>query len=167
MDDRVLRRILKQLKRERYQVSTKAEKFINDLNAEIELGWTGPGQTNYLLGRITMREYIFRHILNGGHPLSGETLVDAIVEVAQSLPGYFEYCRHRHKSDTGLKNGHGELKPVTTSTMETLPENSKPKLLNFHRKMLLSKRRLCSHPPGTSSNLKLLENASALRSPIY
>lgn len=93
----VIRQILKQAKRDRYRVSTKAEKFINDLNAEIELGWTDFGQTNYLLGRITMREYIFRHILTGGQPLAGELLVDAIVNIAQVLPGYGEYCRHRHE----------------------------------------------------------------------
>ncbi len=93
----VIRRILKQAKRHRYSVSTKAEKFINDLNAEIELGWTDYGQTNYLLGRITMREYIFHHVLAGGKPLVGDALVDAIVEVARSLPGYFEYCRHHHE----------------------------------------------------------------------
>ena len=90
-------RILKQVKRKPYTVSSKAEKFINDLNAEIELGWTGHGQTNYLLGRITMREYIFHHVITGGNPLVGESLVSAIVDVARSLPGYFDYCRHRHE----------------------------------------------------------------------
>ena len=93
----VLRRIWKQAKRHRYAVSTKAEKFINDLNAEIELGWTDYGQTNYLLGRITMREYIFHHVLAGGKPLAGDALVNAVVGIAQSLPGYSEYCRHRHE----------------------------------------------------------------------
>lgn len=93
----VIRRILKQAKRHRYAVSTKAEKFINDLNAEIELGWTDYGQTNYLLGRITMREYIFRHVLTGDKPLVGDALVNAIVDIARFLPGYSEYCRHRHE----------------------------------------------------------------------
>jgi hypothetical protein len=93
----VIRRLLKQVKRHRYAVSTKAEKFINDLNAEIEFGWTDHGQTNYLLGRITMREYIFRHVLAGGQPLTGSSLVAAIVDVARSLPGYAEYCRHQHE----------------------------------------------------------------------
>ncbi|MDX2242509.1 MAG: hypothetical protein NW224_17620 [Leptolyngbyaceae cyanobacterium bins.302] len=92
-----IRQVLKQLKRHRYTVSTKAEKFINDLNAEIELGWTDFGQTNYLLGRIAMREYIFHHVLAGGQPLSGDNLVQAIVAVAQTLPGYEEYCRHCHE----------------------------------------------------------------------
>lgn len=93
----VIRQVLKQLKRYRYMVSTKADKFINDLNAEIEVGWTDHGQTNYLLGRITMREYIFRHVLTGGSPLQGDALIQAIVDVARSLPGYSEYCRHQHE----------------------------------------------------------------------
>ena len=93
----VLHRLLKQAKRHRYAVSTRAEKFINDLNAEIEFGWTDYGQTNYLLGRIAMREYIFRHVLAGGQPLEGPLLVTAIVDVARSLPGYAEYCRHQHE----------------------------------------------------------------------
>ena len=93
----VMRRLLKQAKRQRYAVSTQAGKFINDLNAEIELGWTDFGQTNYLLGRITMREYIFRHVLTGDKPLEGTALVTAIVDIARSLPGYAEYCRHRHE----------------------------------------------------------------------
>ena len=45
-----LKQIIKQAKRRHFQVSGKADKFINDLNAEIELGWTGQGQTNRLLG---------------------------------------------------------------------------------------------------------------------
>ncbi|MDX2098571.1 MAG: hypothetical protein SFW36_12405 [Leptolyngbyaceae cyanobacterium bins.59] len=44
-----------------------------------------------------MREYIFRHILTGDKPLEGDALVNAIVNVARSLPGYSEYCRHRHE----------------------------------------------------------------------
>ncbi len=97
VDASVLDQILKQSKRQRYRVSGKASKFINDLNAEIELGWTGPGQTNRLLGRITMRSYVFHHVLNGGEPLSGQTLADEIVAIAQSLPGYREWCQHQHE----------------------------------------------------------------------
>ncbi len=92
-----LQRVIKQFRRKAYLISGKADKFINDLNAEIELGWTANGQTNRLLGRITMREYIFHHVLAGGEPLIGEALVQRIVEVARSLPGYHDYCRHRHE----------------------------------------------------------------------
>ena len=74
----------------------KAQKFLADLNAEIELGWTGYGQTNRLLGRIAMREYIFHHALYGGSPLTGLNLQMRILEVAIRLPGYHEWCRHQH-----------------------------------------------------------------------
>ncbi|NJO50146.1 MAG: hypothetical protein HC840_12710 [Leptolyngbyaceae cyanobacterium RM2_2_4] len=97
IDGKILKQILKQSKRKHFGVSGKAEKFINDLNAEIEMGWTGHGQTNRLLGRITMRVYIFHHILSGGEPLRGEALVNEIVETARSLPGYSEWCRHQHE----------------------------------------------------------------------
>lgn len=95
VDNKTLQQIIKQAKRKHFGITGKAEKFINDLNAEIELGWTDYGQTNRLLGRITMRAYIFHHVLSGGSPLDGEALIAEIVETAQSLPGYNEWCRHR------------------------------------------------------------------------
>ncbi len=97
LDTKTLKQILKQAKRRLFQVSGKAEKFINDLNAEIGLGWTGYGQTNRLLGRITMRSYIFHHVVSGGQPLEGKALIEEIIETAKSLPGYREYCRHQHE----------------------------------------------------------------------
>jgi hypothetical protein len=92
-----LKQILKQVRRHPFSISGKADKFLNDLNAEIELGWTGSGQTNRLLGRITMRLYIFHHVLTGSEPLSGQKLIDRIVQVARSLPGYQEWCNHQHE----------------------------------------------------------------------
>lgn len=92
-----LKQLLKQAKRKVLRVSGKAEKFIQDLNAEIESGWTGHGQTNRLLGRITMRAYIFQHVLSGGQPLAGTALVEEIVATAKSLPGYQDWCRHQHE----------------------------------------------------------------------
>jgi hypothetical protein len=92
-----LKRIIRQAKRKRYRISGKADKFINDLNAEIEAGWTDHGQTNHILGRITMREYIFHHVIHGGDPLKGDALVKEIVEVAEALPGYQEWCNHQQE----------------------------------------------------------------------
>lgn len=92
-----LEQILQQSRRRRHRVSQRADKFLNDLNAEIEPGWTGKGQTNYLLGRITMRTYVFHHVIHGGLPLSGDALVEAIVSIAESLPGYREWCGHQHE----------------------------------------------------------------------
>jgi hypothetical protein len=97
IDSKVLKRLLKQIQHKQYRVSGKADKFITDLNAEIELGWTGFGQTNRLLGRIALRSYVFQHVLTGGSPLTGEALVEEIVRVARSLPGYAEWCRHQHE----------------------------------------------------------------------
>ncbi|MGB3613696.1 MAG: hypothetical protein WBA10_07880 [Elainellaceae cyanobacterium] len=91
-----LRQILKRQRRQ-YIVSGKANKFLNDLNADIEPGWTGPSQTNHLLGRIALRSYVFGHVLSSGEPLSGQALTDAIVAIAKALPGYEEWCQHRHE----------------------------------------------------------------------
>lgn len=92
-----LQQVLQQNCRRRHRVSQRADKFLNDLNAEIEPGWTDKGQTNYLLGRITMRAYVFHHVVHGGSPLSGDALVAVIVSVAESLPGYREWCGHQHE----------------------------------------------------------------------
>ncbi len=92
-----LHQILKQNRQQQRQISGKAAKFLNDLNTEIEAGWTGSGQTNYLLGRITMRAYIFHHILEGTVPLVGPDLINEIVATARSLPGYQEWCKHQHE----------------------------------------------------------------------
>ena len=92
---KVLEQTVLQAKRKVYRVSGKAQKFINDLNADIEPGWSGPGQTNYILGRITMRSYIFGHILGAEGPLNGKALVDEIVKVARALPGFKDFCGHQ------------------------------------------------------------------------
>ncbi len=92
---KALQQVLKVARRKRYTLSGKADKFLNDLNADIEPGWSDFGQTNFLLGRITMRSYIFGHLLYGCEPLAGKELVNDIVRVAKALPGYAEWCRHQ------------------------------------------------------------------------
>ncbi|MGF1514941.1 MAG: hypothetical protein ACFB5Z_14770 [Elainellaceae cyanobacterium] len=91
-----LRRALKQQRRQ-YVVSGKANKFLNDLNAEIEPGWTGRSQTNYLLGRIALRTYVFGHVLSGGPPPTDTALTEQIVAIACALPGFEDWCQHRHE----------------------------------------------------------------------
>jgi hypothetical protein len=93
----VLEQTIRQSQRRTYRITGKAEKFLNDLNAEIELGWTGRGQTNRLLGRIAMRSYIFGHTLYAAEPLKGKALADDIVKVARALPGFTTYCGHQHE----------------------------------------------------------------------
>lgn len=103
LSEKSLRQILKQNQRQHYQVSGRAAKFLNDLNAEIEPGWTGPGQTNYLLGRITLRTYVFHHILTGEAPLTGAALVAEVTKTAQELPGYRDWCQHQHELEERVK----------------------------------------------------------------
>lgn len=91
-----LEQVLKTVRRKCFRFSQKADKFLNDLNTEIEHGWTGSGQTNRLLGRITMRSFIFGHVLYVSEPLEGKALVKDIVNVAKALPGYGEFCNHQH-----------------------------------------------------------------------
>lgn len=97
LDEKTIDRVLKAARRRQFRITGKAEKFLNDLNAEIEQGWTGYGQTNRLLGRITMRSYIFGHVLYADKPLEGKALVQDIVTIAQALPGYHEWCQHQHE----------------------------------------------------------------------
>jgi hypothetical protein len=74
LDTKAMERILKAAATATVPRHGKADKFLNDLNAEIEQGWTGPGQTNRLLGRIAMRSYIFGHVLYTDKPLEGHAL---------------------------------------------------------------------------------------------
>lgn len=97
IETETVEKLLQQQRRSRHRISQRADKFLNDLNAEIEAGWTGKGQTNYLLGRITMRAYVFHHVVHGGLPLSGDALINVIVSTAQSLPGYRDWCGHQHE----------------------------------------------------------------------
>lgn len=80
----------------RRRLTYKAQKFLEDLNQCIDPGWTGYGQTNFILGRITLRSYVFGHIIKGTEkPLTGTALIEDIVETAMQLPGYREFCRHQ------------------------------------------------------------------------
>jgi len=92
-----LKQTLKVARRRHYALTGKADKFLNDLNADIEPGWSSHGQTNFILGRIALRSYVFGHILNGTEPLGGKALVNEIVRVATQLPGYTDWCRHQHE----------------------------------------------------------------------
>ncbi|MEM7796515.1 MAG: hypothetical protein AAF579_18935 [Cyanobacteria bacterium P01_C01_bin.118] len=97
ISNEILQQIIRQKKRRSYRLSNKADKFLNDLNAEIEQGWTDHGQTNRLLGRITMRTYVFHHVMYGGEPLIGDSLIKEVLTIAKSLPGYELWCRHQHE----------------------------------------------------------------------
>lgn len=90
-------RVIKQFERRGWGfIKADARKFRDDLDSEIEPGWTGYGQTNRILGRIAMREYIFHHVTHpSGEMLSGADLAREIVDIAEHLPGFSRWCRHQ------------------------------------------------------------------------
>lgn len=61
-----------------------------DLEAIIEQGWTGPGQTNYLLKDIACYGVVFER-------LKGQPLADYVAKMAVNAPGFFEHCQHQHE----------------------------------------------------------------------
>lgn len=104
IDEPQLKTVLRQYQHKRYCITEKAEKFLNDLNTEIEKGWTDYHQTNDLLGRITMRSYIFGHVLYAEESLTGEALIKDIIQIATELPGYQDYCRHQEEIEQRAKD---------------------------------------------------------------
>ncbi len=141
-----LQRLLKRFTSQQYRLSTKATKFLQDLNAEVEPGWTGPRQTNHLLGRITMREYIFGHVQRRCAPLADETLVATICAVARSLPGFSDYCNHQHDLEDRVKSYVRSIQssryyPYGSQTMpQSLPDESAPDEPTWNERQSLGAR---------------------------
>jgi hypothetical protein len=102
VDQVAIQRLVK-TRRQKFAITTSAEKFLNDLNAEIQEGWTDNGQTNRILGRIAMRSYVFGEVLYAVEPLIGDALVEDVIKIAKQLPGYEEYCNHRHDLEKRAK----------------------------------------------------------------
>lgn len=97
--DRKLAQVLKLYHRRNYSITKKGAKFLCDLDAEIEVGWTAHHQTNLILGRIAMRGRVFGHILEGTEPFTLRQLINYVTATAKSLPGYEEFCRHQPEID--------------------------------------------------------------------
>ncbi|MEM1281746.1 MAG: hypothetical protein AAGG53_17385, partial [Cyanobacteria bacterium P01_H01_bin.152] len=74
-------------RRSRPSVS-KVEVWRQDLEADIQTGWTGHHQTNHLLKVIACHGHVFLE-------LEGDELVAHTLDRAIHLPGYREYCRHQ------------------------------------------------------------------------
>ena len=61
-----------------------------DLESELEAGWSGHGQTNHLLKTVACYGRVFLE-------LSGDELMTHTLETVLQLPGYRQHCRHQHE----------------------------------------------------------------------
>jgi hypothetical protein len=73
-----------------HRQSTVIDEWLTDLRTEIEEGWTGYGQTNYLLKTIACYGVVFEG-------LSGDALVEFVQTTAVNAPGYGQWCRHQQE----------------------------------------------------------------------
>lgn len=80
-------------------LKVSGQKYYSDLCKDIDGGFTGPGQSQSLLAKVANRERVFYHAIHGGKPLEGEALANRIAEVIRSLPGFEEFCGHKHEID--------------------------------------------------------------------
>ena len=173
-----LKQTIRQAKRKTYRVTGKAEKFINDLHADIEPGWSGSGQTNFILGRITLRSYIFGHVLYAAAPLAGEALVKDIVRIARALPGYTDFCGHQRDIEDRardwaqcIENSHyfhyGNDKPTTASTTLTWNQRQQEQARDRIRAAALDLFRSNQWPEGITARFDALCAAGISGSTLY
>lgn len=150
IDAKAIDRIIRAARRKQYRLTGKADKFLNDLNAEIEQGWTGLGQTNRILGRITLRSYVFGHVLTQDSPLEGTDLENHVIITARSLPGYEDWCQHQHEIEervkdwvTSIEQSHyyhyGTNKPLTEPNSS---ESNTPELTQNEKTRLEARERI-------------------------
>jgi hypothetical protein len=76
--------------------SRRAAAWRADMEAEIEDGWSGPGQTNHLLKVIACHGHVFLQ-------LEGDDLIAHTLETATHLPGYTQHCRHQPDIERRVK----------------------------------------------------------------
>ena len=178
IDAVTLKQTIRQAKRKTYRVTGKAEKFINDLHADIEPGWSGSGQTNFILGRITLRSYIFGHVLYAAAPLAGEALIKDIVRIARALPGYTDFCGHQRDIEDRardwaqcIENSHyfhyGNDKPTTASTTLTWNQRQQEQARDRIRAAALDLFRSNQWPEGITARFDALCAAGISGSTLY
>ncbi len=80
-----------------YKKRVSVEQFALDLQTHIETGWTGYGQTNFLLWKFAMNGIIFER-------LQDEELVQYMLETALNAPGYDRFCRHRREIEKRVRD---------------------------------------------------------------
>ena len=174
-----LKRTIRQKVQHTYtKVSGKASKFLNDLNSEIEPGWTAKGQTNRLLGRIVMRTRIFGHILGAAAPLAGRALADEAERIARGLPGFNTFCGHRHDLRKRIcewvrciANSHyfpySSGKPLTVKQGPTWNEEQQEKARERIHSALIDLCRRSELPDGTTARATALSSYGFSQSTLY
>ncbi|MGB7248042.1 MAG: hypothetical protein WBC73_03810, partial [Phormidesmis sp.] len=178
IDAVTLKQIIRQAKRKTYRVTGKAEKFINDLHADIEPGWSGAGQTDFILGRITLRSYIFGHVLYAPALLTDEALVKDIVRIAKALPGYADYCGHQQNIEDRardwaqcIENSHyfpyGSDKPTATSSTLTWNQQQQEKARGRIRTAAVDLFRNNQWPEGITARFDALCATGISGSTLY
>ena len=175
----LLKQLIRQALRRTYRVTGRAQKFLNDLHAEVELGWTGRGQTNRLLGRITMRSYIFGHLLGAEAPLNGQALIDDVVRIARSLPGFKDYCGHQHDLEKRVREWvrsiegdqtyypYGSGKAVKQQTGPTWNQQQKAEAREHIRQVTIELCRQDAFPEKITPRFELLCGYGISGSTLY
>ena len=86
----------KKPKRSLYPSNSTVELWRQDLEMELETGWSGHGQTNHLLKTVACYGRVFLGLF-------GDELITHTLETAPQLPGYRQYCRHQHEIERKVK----------------------------------------------------------------
>lgn len=74
-----------------------AEAFLKSLQDTVYGGWTGRGQTNTFLPEAVKLALVFWH-------WQGEELVEKLAKFLPTLPGYEEYCGHKHDLEQRIRH---------------------------------------------------------------
>ena len=87
--------IAKQRRKDTYQPSgsKSALEWQTDSERDIAFGFVSHGQTNDLLRIIGRYGIVFKH-------LSGDALVDYVIQTITACPGYEKWCRHQNEIET-------------------------------------------------------------------
>lgn len=72
-----------------HQYSSDAAKWRQDLENLVQRGWTASGQTNEILFNLLQLGVVF-------NSLEGEKLINWMVQTAQLMPGFYQFCGHRN-----------------------------------------------------------------------
>jgi hypothetical protein len=87
-----------------------------DLLSEIAAGWSEHGQTNHLLKTIACYGVVFE-------ALTGDALMNYVLETAKQCSGYQQWCRHQHEITNRVKDwaiaAEGYYWPLGTNPKRT------------------------------------------------